>query len=220
MSKMTIVTRRAKVVAGLVFAAAFVTVAAPAAFAQGQPHPAASTAVPEPRILVIDRAGVLRGSKVGQDLNHQAEGYIVQMNNELKGDAQSLQKEKAALEQQIAILAPDVKNQKIKAFQTKAQAFQQKAVARRMQIQYGVILARQQIDKALGPIIQGIMQERGANLLLDRAAIIYGTNGSFDITLTAIQRLDQKLPAVKVQLVTPPPQVAAQMQQQMQQGGQ
>jgi outer membrane protein len=109
-----------------------------------------------------------------------------------------------------------VKNQKIRAFTAKQAAFQAKVQTRQQQIQYGVYLARQQIDKALGPIIQGIMQERGANLLLDRAAIIYGTNGSFDITQTAIQRLDQKLPTVKVQLVTPPPGV---MPQQQQQGG-
>ena len=217
MSKMTIIARQAKVIAGLAFAAAFVTLAAPATFAQGQPHPAAASGVPEPKILVIDRSGVLRGSKVGQDIAHQVQGYTQSAESELRGEAQGLQKEKAALEQQIAILAPDVKNQKIRAFQAKQTAFQQKVQVRQQQIQYGVYLARQQIDKALGPIIQGIMQERGANLLLDRAAIIYGTNGSFDITLTAIQRLDQKLPSVKVQLVTPPPGA---MPQQQQQGGQ
>src|ERR1700733_7827315 len=215
MSKMTLFTRRTKVIAGSVLAAAFVTFASPATFAQGQPHPAAS-GVPEPKILVIDRSGVLRGSKVGQDIAHQVQGYTQSAEAELRGEAQGLQKEKAALEQQIAILAPDVKNQKIRAFTAKQAAFQAKVQTRQQQIQYGVYLARQQIDKALGPIIQGIMQERGANLLLDRAAIIYGTNGSFDITQTAIQRLDQKLPTVKVQLVAPPPGA---MPQQQQQGG-
>ena len=219
MSKMTIIARRAKVVAGFVLTAAFVTIGAPAAIAQGQPRPAAPNGVAVPKILVIDRQGVMRGSKVGQDLNRQAQNAILGMNDQLKGEAQGLQKEKAALEQQIAILAPDVKAQKIKAFEAKAGAFQQKAIARRVQIQYGVILAHQQIDKALGPIIQGIMTERGANLLLDRAVIIYGTDGSLDITRTAIQRLDQKLPAVTLQQVTPPPQIAQQLMQQMQQGG-
>jgi outer membrane protein len=219
MSKMTIIARRAKVVAGFVLTAAFVTIGAQAVIAQGQPHPAAPSGVAVPKILVIDRQGVMRGSKVGQDLNRQAQNAILGMNDQLKGEAQGLQKEKAALEQQIAILAPDVKAQKIKAFEAKAGTFQQKAVARRVQIQYGVILAHQQIDKALGPIIQGIMTERGANLLLDRAVIIYGTDGSLDITRTAIQRLDQKLPAVTLQQVTPPPQIAQQLMQQMQQGG-
>ena len=215
MSKIAILTRRAKVVAGFVLTAAFVAVAAPAAFAQGQPHPAAPSGVPQPKILVIDRSGVLRGSKVGQDISHQVQGYTQSAEAELKGEADGLRKEQAALQQQIAILAPDVKAQKIRAFQAKQTAFQQKVQQRQQQIQYGVYLARQQIDKALGPIIQGIMQERGANLLLDRSAIIYGTDANFDITRVAIQRLDQKLPSVKVQLVTPPPGM---MQQQQPQG--
>ena len=189
--------------------------AVPADWRHIAPHPAAPSGVPQPKILVIDRSGVLRGSKVGQDISHQVQGYTQSAEAELKGEADGLRKEQAALQQQIAILAPDVKAQKIRAFQAKQTAFQQKVQQRQQQIQYGVYLARQQIDKALGPIIQGIMQERGANLLLDRSAIIYGTDANFDITRVAIQRLDQKLPSVKVQLVTPPPGM---MQQQQPQG--
>jgi hypothetical protein len=40
-------------------------------------------------------------------------------------------------------------------------------------------------------------------LLLDRGAIVWGT-GDIDITRTAIQRLDQKMSSVKVNLVSPP----------------
>lgn len=212
--KPTIIARRAKAFAGFAFLAACISLAANSAIAQGQPHPPAGGGVPEPKILVIDRAMVLRGSKVGQDIGRQVQGYTQSAESELKGEAEGLRKEEGALQQQVAILAPDVKAQKIKAFQAKQQAFQQKVQARQQQIQYGVYLARQQIDKALGPIIQGIMQERGANLLLDRNAVVYGTNGSFDITKTAIDRLDQKLPSVKVQLVSPPPGMIQQQQGQ------
>jgi outer membrane protein len=211
--KLTITARRATAFARLALTAAVISLAADAAIAQGQPHPPAATGVPEPKILVIDRSTVLRGSKVGQDIGHQVQGYTQSAEAELKGEAEGLRKEEGALQQQVAILAPDVKAQKIKAFQAKQQAFQQKVQQRQQQIQYGVYLARQQIDKALGPIIQGIMQERGANLLLDRNAVVYGTNGAFDITAIAIQRLDQKLPTVKVQLVSPPPGMMQQQQQ-------
>lgn len=61
------------------------------------------------------------------------------------------------------------------------------------------------MEVALGPILQGIMAERGANLLLDRGAIVMGT-GDFDVTRLAVQRLDQKMSTVKVNLVTPPKQ--------------
>jgi outer membrane protein len=214
MTNMTFFARRAKAVAGIAVAAAFISLAANAAIAQGQPKPAAPAGVPEPKILVIDRGMVMRASKVGQDIGHQVQGYTQSAESELKGEADSLRKEEASLQQQVAILAPDVRNQKINAFKAKQTAFQQKVQQRQQQIQYGVFLARQQLDKALGPIIQGIMQERGANLLLDRNAVVYGTNAAFDITPVAIQRLDQKLPSVKVQLVSPPPGMTQQQQGQ------
>ena len=80
-----------------------------------------------------------------------------------------------ALQQQVAILAPAVKKQKIAAFEKKQKAFQAKVQTRQEEIQGGVMQARQDVEKALGPILQGIMAERGANLLMDRSAIVLGT---------------------------------------------
>ncbi len=83
-------------------------------------------------------------------------------------------------------------------------------------IQGGFIKARGQVEQALGPILQGIMTERGANLLLDRNAVVLGTV-DVDITGLAVQRLNQKMPTVKVELVAPPPGALQQQQQQPQQ---
>lgn len=174
--------------------------AAPAPAAQ--PAPAAST--PAPVILVIDRNAILRASKVGQSIVKQVNDYSQAAEKEFKGQANSLRSQEQQLQQQVAILAPDVKAKKIKAFQAQQQAFQQKVQTRQAQIQGGVLQARQQVEKALGPILQGILRERHANLLFDRNAIVLGTV-NVDITGVAVQRLDQKLPYVKVQLVNPPP---------------
>jgi hypothetical protein len=72
------------------------------------------------------------------------------------------------------------------------------------------------MEQALGPILQGIMKERGANLLLDRSAVVLGTDSTIDITGVAVQRLNQKMPSLKVDLVPPPPGMVAQQQQQQQ----
>ena len=200
----------------LAFRAALVAAALATALASGQalaqtpapnkPHAGAPTtgAVPSPRIIVIDRQAILRASKVGQDIVRQVNAYTNQAETEFRAENQALQKESQALQQQVAILAPDVRAQKIKAFQQKEAAFKQKVDGRQSLIQGGVLKARQQVEQALGPILQGIMQERGANLLLDRAAVVLGMV-DIDVTQQAVQRLDQKLPTVKVQLVAPPP---------------
>jgi Skp family chaperone for outer membrane proteins len=206
----------ARFVTAFAVAGAISVFAAGAAAAQTPPKPApASAGTPAPVILVIDRNAILRASKVGQSIVQQVNGYSQAAEKEFKAQADSLRSQEQQLQQQVAILAPDVKAKKIKAFQAQQQAFQQKVQTRQTQIQGGVLQARQQVEKALGPILQGILRERHANLLFDRNAIVLGTV-NIDGTGVAIQRLDQKMPSVKVQLVTPSPEVLRQMQQQQQ----
>ena len=62
-------------------AASVLTFAAPA-FAAGPPAPAAGT--PNPKILVIDRAAILRGSVVGQNIMKQVQALTVAAEQGLK----------------------------------------------------------------------------------------------------------------------------------------
>lgn len=203
----------------------FAVLLAGSASAFAQPKPAAppkpgamapTGAVPVPKIVVIDRSVIIRLSKAGQDIVRQANGYMQSAQSQFRSEGLALQKESRSLQQQVAILAPDVKAKKIRDFQAKQAAFERKVGARQGLIQGGVFKARQQMEQALGPILQGIMQERGANLLLDRNSVVLGTV-NVDITAVAIQRLNQKLPSVKVELVALPANVQAQLAQQQQQ---
>jgi len=161
-------------------------------------------AIPAPKILVIDRAAILTQSKVGQDVARQARAYSDQAKADLAAQAKSLQAQEQALQQQIAILAPDVKNQKIKEFQGKEAALQALVTKKEQMIQYGNYLATQQIAAAVGPIVKQLMQERGANMVLDRNSVVSASDNSFDITVVAIDRLNQKLSSLKVNLASPP----------------
>jgi outer membrane protein len=182
-------------------------------------HPPAAAGTPDPRILVIDRNAILRGSKVGQSIMAQISGYTKSAESEFKAQGEALRKEGETLKQQIAILAPDVKAKKIRDFEAKEAAFQKKVQDRQDEVQGGLFKARQQVEQALGPILQGIMSERHANLLLDRNAVVLGTI-NVDVTGQAIQRLNQKLPTLKVELTPLPPEVRAQLEAQREQQGQ
>ena len=78
-------------------------------------------------------------------------------------------------------------------------------------IQGGVFASQQQVEQALGPILQGIMKERGATILVDRSAVLLAPN-ALDVTQLVIQRLDMKMPTVKVDLKAPPPGAEPQQQ--------
>ena len=177
--------------------------------ASAAPPPA--NGAPAARILMVDMRMVIGLSKVGQDIQHQVDALKQQATKELNGEGEALKREETQLQQQAAILAPDVKARRIKDFQVRARAFQGKIEQRGGLIQGGVLKARQQIEEALGPILQGIMKERGATILLDRSSILLAPN-SIDVTQVVIQRLDMKMSTVKVVLTAPPPGMQQQQQ--------
>jgi outer membrane protein len=162
---------------------------------------------PPQKILLIDRQAILRFSKVGQDVARQIEVMGNQAKGEIAGQQKSLQAEAQQIQQQIAILAPDAKAQKVKAFEAKQAGMQASAQRKEQQIQGGFLMAQQTIAKTLEPILQNLMQQRGANMILDKNALVYASPQAvqaFDITQPAIEQLNQKLPSLKVSMATPP----------------
>lgn len=186
-----------------------VPAAAPATAAR-PPAPAAAAPAgpPVPRIIVIDRNVILRISAAGKAMMTQTQALSAAADTEFKTQAETLQKEAAALQQQLAILAADARAAKQKEFTTKQEAFQKRVTDRQAAIQNGFARAGQQLDTALGPILQAIMRERGANLVLDRNAVILSSI-DVDVTATAVERLDKALPTVRVTLAATPPAAPA-----------
>jgi len=168
-------------------------------------QPQQQQGIPQPKILVLDQNALLQLSKVGQDVGRQVQAYGNQAKADLQGQAKALQAQEQALQQQVAILAPDVKAQKIKDFENKQAALQASAQKKQAMIQGGLMQARQAISQALAPILKQLMQERGANMILEKAAVLDASDNRFDITPAAVGLLNQKLPSYKVQLVMPPP---------------
>jgi outer membrane protein len=118
---------------------------------------------------------------------------------EFKNQETALATEAGQLQQQLAIMAPDVRDQKEKEFTNKQQAFQGRVQSRQQEIQNGFNKAARQVEVALEPILKAIMVERGANMVLDRSAVIL-SSADVDVTPVAVQRLDKTLPHVKVDL--------------------
>lgn len=161
----------------------------------------------QPKILIIDRQAILRFSKVGQDVARQIETMGNQAKGEIAGQQKALQAEANQLQQQIAILAADAKAQKVKAFEAKQAGMQAAAQRKEQALQGGFMMAQTTIAKALEPILQNLMQQRGANMILDKNAVVYASQDAaraFDITQPAIEQLNQKLPSLKVSLAQPP----------------
>jgi Skp family chaperone for outer membrane proteins len=99
-------------------------------------------------------------------------------------------------------MKPEVRAAKIKELEARRAGFQKKVQDRQAAIQNGLGTARTQVEKALAPILEKIMVERGSNLLLDRGLVVLGAT-SLDVTTVVIQRLNTALPKVTVTPVAP-----------------
>src|SRR6185437_7725250 len=161
---------------------------------------------PQPKIVVLDRAAIMTFSKAGQDVAKQMQAYSNQAKNELASRGKALQNEGRNLQQQVAILAPDLKAKKLADFQAREQALQGEVQKKDEQMRTAFAVARQTMEGKLGPILQQLVKERGANLVLDKQAVVFAPSASgFDITGDAIKRLDQQMPALKVNFNAAPP---------------
>jgi len=165
---------------------------------------------PQPKIVVLDRAAILQFSKVGQDIARQMQTYANQAKADLQAQGRALQNEGRQLQQQVAILAPDVKQKRLEAFQAKERSLQGAAQRKDEQLKAGFAQARATMETTLGPILQQLVKERGANLVLDKQAVVFANTSGFDITGEAINRLNQKLPSIKVDMNAKPPAPPAQ----------
>ena len=199
---------RSLAISGMLLAAA-----ATVQFADAAP---ATGAAPAARILTIDMRSILLASKVGRSIQEQSDQLKKQAQVTLNAEAEALKREKGEIEAQTAILNASVKAQKENAWKARAMAFEKKVQERGGLIQGGMLKANQQVNDALSPILQGVMQERQATVLLDRGSILIAPN-SIDVTQVVIQRLDTKLPTVKLELAPLPPGMAARQQAQQQQ---
>ena len=203
MSKKTFFTH-SLAVAAMVLAAAAV---APSALAAAP----GTGAAPAARILIIDIRRAVAMSKVGQSIQSQVDGLKKQAQAQLNSQAEALKREKGQLEAETAIMNPSLKAQKENAWKARAMAFEKQVQERGGLIQGGMLKANAQVEEALGPILQGVMQERQATVLLDRASVLLAPN-AIDVTAIVVQRLDMKTPTVKVELTPLPPGLAARQQ--------
>lgn len=182
--------------------AALMVASAMPAFA-GPPGP---PAIPQPKILVIDKQAIMLRSSAGQSMMQQAKAMMLSLQKEYDGKISALRSEAAKQQQQNSILSNDVKAQKARDLDSRARAIQLAAQNQQNMIKGGMLRAQDQIGAAVGPILKGLMMERGANMLLDRNAVILSTV-DIDVTQVVVQRLNQKLATVKVTPAPLPPGV-------------
>ncbi|MFQ5346385.1 MAG: OmpH family outer membrane protein [Rhodothalassiaceae bacterium] len=167
----------------------------PAALAQAQSTPVA-------KILVVDFDRVSRESLVGKDISAQFESNRLSLEQQAREVQQALSQEQSDLEQQRSIISQDAFQERVRAFQQKAQQKQNQLKQLTNQARQSMQQANLEVQRVLRPIVKNLMEEKGANFVLDKALVAQHAGG-LDITTEVIERLDQAMPTYKVNLPDP-----------------
>lgn len=162
-----------------------------------------ATAFAQSTILVVDQSRVIRESSVGKHIATQLKSIGTSMESELKAKASPIESERDRLVNELKNMdqnalksRPDLQKraqdlvQKGQKTQVEAQYLQ-----RELQITEGK--AMKKVNERMAKILEKIVAERGADIIVDRQLVIYGGKTS-DITDTVLSRLNSEMRTVSV----------------------
>ena len=154
----------------------------------------------QPVILIINQAQVIAQSKAGKSMGPQLQKLQETANTEINKEVEKITKESEDLKKQKDLMAEDVWMEKAKKLAVQQNNLPVLRDVRVRELQLSEQQALGKISEVMTPILEKIVKDRGATLLLDRSAVMYASVDN-DITQEVISELDKKLSKVTVEKV-------------------
>lgn len=182
-------------------ARAFLIVATTAlALGAAAPSPASAQQQPVPVVMgVVDAQGILEDSKAGQSLKAQAE----KTQAKIKADFDKQEKQfnddiRKLVQQKDTLSAEDLQRKKEELRQRADQ--QSKALQdRKRALDTALAKGQDQIVRAMVDVVKDVAKAHGLTIVISRSVTPY-FDASYDISEEVKQKLDAKLPSLKLQL--------------------
>lgn len=161
-----------------------------------------STAFAQSTILVVDTQKVIRTSDVGKHIARQLESIAKSMDSEMKAVSSGLESTGKSLELQASgktreeIAKDAALVSQIQSFSKRASDLQRDQNIKANELKLTEAKALQKVNDRLTVILKAIVDERNADVVLERSLVIYGEPA--DVTDTVISRLNAQLKTVPV----------------------
>lgn len=161
-----------------------------------------ASAFAQSTILVVDRAKILRESEVGKHINRQLDAIGKAMDAEMKAAVSPLESEKNSLMAEIKALGstdlssrPDLQS-RYNNFAGKTQKQQYEMVMKQRELKKTESIAFGKVMTKMQEILKVVIAERNADVVLDRAAVLYGK--PVDVTDVVLSRMNSQMRTVAV----------------------
>jgi outer membrane protein len=177
----------------------FLTTAAAIAATTAVAAPAAAQRVPTANIAVVDTNRVTSECIACRTASAALQAQVTALRTRQQQLTASLQSEGGAVQTAVNALAgkqPDATlTARIRAVQAKEEAANQELGRQQEQIRRNQQYVLQQITARLKPVIEQVMQRRGANIVIDASASL-STAPALDVTSDVLAGLNTALPSV------------------------
>jgi outer membrane protein len=152
-----------------------------------------------PLILIVDMQRILEDAKAAKGVQSVISQQYNAYSKEVAQQEDELQKARTDLEAQRTVLTPDAFSLRARELQQHYDDLDQVVQGRRQALQQSLNEAMAQVNNAALEAVRSISEERHANLVVLKQAIVFEAEG-LDVTSEAITRLDEKLSSVPVKL--------------------
>lgn len=159
---------------------------------------AAQEAIPAP-VLIVNMDRIFRDSATAQAVQDQVNALRDATQEDLRARQDALLAEERALVALRATLAADEFAARAERFQEQARALRRERTESGAQLQRALARANTELRGALQPILQQIMVERRAGVLIDNRNVVLSVT-ALDVTEDAIARLDAAALEIEVRL--------------------
>lgn len=160
--------------------------------------PVASAQVPPARALFLDLSTVFTQSSVGKNIRGQLEAMLSEISEREKASTSVYDEREQSMIATAQERPREELQQDWELLQTERAGQASLYQLERTTIEAASSEARRKVNAVLNEIMQEILVERGANMVLSVAAVHVG-GVDYDITAEVIARLDKRLPALKVE---------------------
>ena len=161
-------------------------------------QPAAAQGRAATVIGIVDADRLLADSLAAKGVRLEREKYANTYQAQVKDMETKLRAEDQELSQQRGVLAPDVFQQRATAFQQKLADFQGQVKEKQDRLDYSFQQAMQEIGNTIVTISGEVAKAQGITTVIARNQVVY-VDPSMDITAPILERINQRLPAVKFQ---------------------
>jgi outer membrane protein len=149
-------------------------------------------------IAIVDADRLIADSLAAKGVRLERDKYANTYQAQFKDIETKLRAEDQELAQQRGILTPEVFQQRATAFQQKLADFQGQLKEKQDRLDYAFQQAMQEIGNTIVVTSGEVAKTQGITTVLARNQVVYA-DPSMDITAPILERINQRLPAVKFQ---------------------